>query len=74
MKKDDINCNERLSESNMNTVISKSVCNSYEDKCNETKKLRIIIKNIHSKIKNQPKNATNISIGRFFDYRDGEIV
>ena len=37
MKKIDINCNERLSELNMNDVISKSVCNSDEDKSNESK-------------------------------------
>ena len=37
MKKDVINCNERLSELNMNDVISKSVCNSDEDKSNESK-------------------------------------
>ena len=45
-----------------------------EDKYIETKKLRIIIKNIHSKIKNQPKNATKISIGRFLIIEMGEIV
>ena len=56
----------------MNDVSSKSVCNSDEDKSNESKKPRIIIKNIHSKIKNQPKNTTKISIGNFFDYRDRE--